>query len=80
MTEHFVFWLKQTKDPVEPFGQIRTRTLTADEGEKFATILIDDIRSEEEIDKNINMLIQELETIRKEAKRKVKKLISMLKK
>lgn len=77
MTEHFDFWLEQPKAPGKPIGQIRIRILTGDEN-KGTNILIDDIRSEEEIDKNINMLIEELETIRKEAKRKVKKLISML--
>ena len=78
MTPHFDFWLEQPKAPGKPIGQIRIRILTGDE-DKGTNILIDDIRSEKEIDKNINMLIQELETMRKEAKRKLKKRISMAK-
>lgn len=80
MTPHFDFWLKQPKAPGKPIGEIRVRILLGDEDNKGLNILIDDIRSEEEIDKNISMLIQELEIIRKEAKRKLKKRISMLKK
>lgn len=79
MTPHFDFWLEQPKAPGKPIGQIRIRILTGDE-DKGTNILIDDIRSEKEIDENIDMLIKELETIRKEAKRKLKKRISMLKK
>ncbi|MBW2076785.1 MAG: hypothetical protein JRI71_04415 [Deltaproteobacteria bacterium] len=79
MTPHFDFWLQQPKAPGKPIGQIRVRILTGDE-DKGTNILMDDIRSEDEIDKNIDILIEELETIRKEAKRKLKKQISMLKK
>ena len=80
MTPPFDFWLQQPKAPGKPIGQIRIRILTGDEGKKGTNILIDDIRSEDKIDKNINMLIQELETIRKQAKKEFTKRISMLKK
>lgn len=80
MTEHFDFWVKQPKAPGKPIGEIRVRKLRGDEDNKGTNILIEDIRSEEEIDEIINMLIQELETIRKEAKKQLKKRILMLKK
>jgi len=72
MIEYFVFWLKQTKTPGKPIGQIRIKKLTGDEGEKFSTILIDDIRSEN-IDKKIGMLIEELKKIQKLAKKEFTK-------
>ena len=77
MTPHFDFRLKQQKPPLRPIGQIRIRINSSGDDKG---VFVDDIRSEEEIDKNINMLIQELETIRKQAKRELRKQISMLKK
>lgn len=75
MTRHFDFQLRQPKGPVKPIGRICIRILVAeDDG---TPILIDDIRSEKEIDTNINILIQELETIRKQAKRQFKKQINI---
>ena len=61
MTEHFDFWVEQPKAPGKPIGQIRIRKLIGDE-DKGTNILIDDIRSEEEIDKKIDDLIDELKT------------------
>ena len=72
MTLHFDFQLRQPKGSVKPIGQIRIRILARDEYDG-TNILIDDIRSEKEIDTNINILIQELETIRKQAKKQFKK-------
>lgn len=77
MTPHFDFRLKQPKPPLRPIGQIRIRIIFSGDDKG---VLVDDIRSETEIDENIDILIQELETIRKQAKRELRKRISMLKK
>jgi hypothetical protein len=75
MTRHFDFQLRQPKGPVKPIGHICIRIhITEDDG---TPILIDDIKSEKGIDTNINMLIQELETIRKQAKRQFKKQMNI---
>ena len=78
MTGHFAFRLQQPVDPLRPFVQILTRVVIPngeDEG-----VLIDDIRSEKEIDETINILIGELKETGDQAKKEFTERISMSKK
>lgn len=77
MTSYLDFRLQQ-RPPVRPIVQILVKILVPAGDNKG--VLIDEIRGETEIDTNIDMLIKELETIRKQAKKKLIKQISMLKK